>query len=239
MPERVIQEHLVTDTDPSRPLNLPIGLDPAGIEPVLYPFDSRAVHILLGKNLDVMDFLRGFSPLAAAGGVKVIALDPNSYLSDLPVENAADAEDLNSVINRLYDDYIGMRTAASESRATGTQYQLIILAGVQSVLKGLNDEEREYLREMLAQVQPAWGWAFLLCDTPQNFNDLRYAGEEQSWYNAAVSNTDGLYLGSGITSQMVLRAEGDTRILYQNIAYPLGYAVQDTVARRIQFVEEG
>ena len=236
MPERITPDILAPFLDPARPLHLPVGLDPSTIEPVFYSFESRTLHLLLGKTGDIADFLRGLVPLAVKNGLKVLALDADGFISYLTGVDVPDPSRFAEIVEGLFEECRTIRAAIDEGKPFVPTQRLIVLPSVQSLLNRLSRDSRESLQAMLEMARPEWRWTFLVCDTPQNFNMLRFSEGDKAWVMASVSTVDGLYLGGGISSQMVLHAEGE--MLHQNISFPLGYVVRDAEASRVRFVAE-
>lgn len=227
MPEHVTPEILADSLQPLYPLRLPVGLDPDSIEPVLYPFDSRTVHLLMGRDDEIRTFLSGLLPLALRGGLSMTVLAPGGGASE-------DPEQLVKELFAKCREYRALLDAGSKIPGPET---LIVLPSLQKLFGQLSEEARNNLRAMLLKARPEWKWTFLLCDTPQAFSSLRYADGDQGWFKASVSTYDALFLGAGLHAQTVLQVTGDGRGFRKERPFPEGYVVEDGIARRIRLLE--
>lgn len=235
MPETITWEDMTEYIDPARILRLPIGLDTETIEPVFYPFDSRPVHLLLGRPEDTERFLQNLLPLADRSGLEIQILD--SSFNFPGSEASADNEDISAIVKAMHMDCRKMFTENDPATIEARKHRLIVIPSVQKIWSRLDMEAMKFLRAMLdlVKTRPAWKWTFLLCDNIQNIGKLRYDPDEKSWFQSSVSTEDVIWLGAGINLQSVIQVNSSA-MLRQNIAYPLGYLIRTGNAERVHFL---
>ena len=237
MPERVTCGLLAQYLDGKEFGIIPVGLDPETIEPVYYSFNKRTVHMVLGRKTDIMEFLSALIPMFMQKGYDIVALETSNELGKLTNTSITDEKsEAGDVIERLFSECRRAKEAITQGKTLDQTPRMILIPATQDLLMNLDEESCESLRAMLERARPEWKWTFIVCDSPQSFNKLRYNDEDKIWIDASVNTENGIYLGGGISSQMMLHVEGDSRQLYQSIAYPLGYIVSDAEAKRIHFL---
>lgn len=234
MPDRISSDYLLPALNQSNPLRLPIGLDLETIEPVIYPFESRSVHLLLGNSLDIDTFLHEFYLLAqeAVPSVRILGFT-EGYGEYTPSEGL---QGLQNEIGRMFNECRRMKEENTAEKIAERERRLYLLPGLQNTLNRLDSDSGELLRAMLERARPEWRWTFLICDSVQGLSKMRYNDEDKRWFEASVSTDDGLFLGAGINRQMILQATGESRVLSQNIAFPLGYTVRNGITKRVRFM---
>ena len=237
MPERVTCGLLAQYLDGKEFGIIPVGLDPETIEPAYYSFNKRTVHMILGRKADIMEFLSALIPMFMQKGYDIVALETSNELGKLTNTSITDEKsEARDVIERLFSECRRAKEAITQGKTLDQTPRMILIPATQDLLMNLDEESCESLRAMLERARPEWKWTFIVCDSPQSFNKLRYNDEDKIWIDASVNTENGIYLGGGISSQMMLHVEGDSRQLYQSIAYPLGYIVSDAEAKRIHFL---
>ena len=234
LPERVEADSLLPLLDPERPLHLPVGLDVQTIRPVFYPFESRAVHLVMGMNWETGSLLEGLLPLAAAAGLRVTALDPEGVTEEIAGVDCVGMDRLETVVSEMYEFCKRIYPHLDDPDAIGERpRRLFVLPSPAQVLGKLSEQAVDWLRRILAKPRPQWNWTFLICGTEDELNTLKYSEE---WFKASVSTAEGIILGSA-SGQMVFQVGGDIQTLYQKITWPMGYTIRRTIPTRVQFVE--
>ena len=230
MPDHVTPELLKAYLDPQYPLRIPVGLSTAQIEPVIYPWDSRNVHLVLGQEPDVHAFLHAVSGLAVRNGLDATFLEVTG--------DRAHSEKIADTVSRMFEQCRRMKSAGTTGEPSSVPQGLILIPSWQRIVQVLDEERQEMLRAMLEKARPVWGWTFVVGDAPQNLANIRYQENDRAWFSTSVCSTEGIYLGAGITSQNILQAGGDSHMLYQNVKFPLGYVIQNGTAQRVKLVCE-
>ena len=234
MPETVNAAILQTYYDIKRPLCVPVGLNTETIEPMIYPFDSRTLHLIIGSRTDTELLLTGIIQTMHRAGMSITILD-EMFDAEGTVPDAGQKETAG-VVREMFEECKRMKTENTPEQISARKQRVFVIPAVQDVLRNLSDDDAELLRAMLEISRADWKWTFLVCDTAQNLERLRRSASDRVWMTDSAPTDEGIFLGSGINSQSVLRINGDSMAMRQVSGFPLGFVVRGGRAEKVRFI---
>lgn len=232
LPDRVSVNMLVDERVPQDPYRIPVGFETEAMRTAYLDLHARFVHVVAGIEPEMAETLCGIAELTQTGGIAVKALDPSGVLEQVEGIEHVGRADLSDHIVAMYEHCREVRTLIDAGEQPTMQDELVVIPDLAAVHAELNDERWEELTAILEKTRPEWGWRFILAGTPESFTSHQY----EDWFMRSISRGDGIYLGRGMTDQMLLQTD---RYLNAPVEYPDGYAVQTKRAVRVRFVQTG
>ena len=78
---------------------------------------------------------------------------------------------------------------------------MVFIIGISKFIDSLDDEHRNIFREIVNNNKETLKINFVFCDVPSNYKKYEY----EEWYKNNVNNSNGIWIGSGIGNQFVIK----------------------------------
>ena len=242
LPDRVTVADLEGSLRPASPWRIPVALNIRTIRPEYFNFDSRLLHLALGRPRHLAKTFNGIAALAAKNGIRVIALDPDEWMD--PVSNGENVgpDGLVEHIEKMWDFCLAVRRQMdnNETSEPGAP-TLYLIPDIGAVMKCVDESDRRRgleekdsnrtgLENMLGKIREIWGWRFVVGGTSKTIQGLMYS----DWFKNSASREDGMHFGNGITRDVL-----DFETFSGEVSgYPQGYIIREKEITKVQFVLE-
>lgn len=246
LPEYVDREFLSEYWNEKSVYDIPIGVEKNTLNVHLYPFGTQYITMALSQGKEYESF---FSAMAEMVRTKKLldltVLDPNNSLPDPTAYGKALAgpDRCEEAVSNLFDTVLARNNAYKEApdkneAVSGFEPMFVLINSVSALRSILSDESNEKLSLILEKGSADYRIAVLIGEAVKGASSYSF----EKWYKAQASNGDGIWIGSGITDQYLLKPSKTTAEMHDEITPDFGYAVRNgkciKIKRLNQYKEE-
>ena len=206
----VITLDMISDTLTSLK-SVPIGIVKESLKIYNYNFKADKATIISSNDLEncktfIKNLLNSFRKL---GNVISVLFDFEEVFEDLKPFT-------NSYCNKDYDNFIDQMLKFVDEKIANTDYNVMfIITGVEKFSDTVNSSKIEELKKKVKELDNS---NILFVDSSFKLKKLAF----ESWYTDLVVNSNGIWIGSGVQEQTVVKAS-DYNKKY-NIKIPISFA---------------
>ena len=194
--------------------SIPVGIAKLDLKVETYDFKNRFLTLITGKRLDIIAKygFNLFNMISMLPDVDVIVVDKHKFYSDKQ-RNFIYFND-NTTVNRA------------------NSFKLICFVGLDS-FKQYISENNTTIDNMLENLTKLGNYSIMILDNVQQIKSVEF----DTWYKNYVVNSEGLWLGSGISEQFVLKYNQSGNKLENNCDVNFGYVIKTGNAKFIKLLE--
>ena len=229
LPDVVDIDFLKSYINRNNPFSIPIGVEKATLNVHNYPFGDYYVNIIMSASNEYQDFVEKLSRLVGNySGLSGVVFDmPKSV--DGKTGNlifAQTAAECESEVSKLFELVLyrnnTYKTALAEGRDIEKFEKIVVFINSLSALRAiLTDKGKEKLGLILEKGTTDYNICIIIGDQSKTISGVIY----ENWYKAHGSETNGIWVGNGITQQYNLKASRVTREMREEIPDNFGYSI--------------
>lgn len=256
LPEKVTQEFLAPYAKPGDLSRVPVGVEKNSLEIAYFDFTS-VVTPLLSENMEWMGLSEQLAAVISKEcSVETIVISPVGEPSQEPeqVSFSVSAEECGQAVYDIYNTVCtrnnAYKTGLNGSGKTETYEPLVVIIRSISQLKKLLEKYEpsgdpaviediatlggsfEALQFIMSRCIKEYNVHFVVCE---NINELNNFVSEK-WYETHFTGKDGLWIGSGISSQYRLAASRKPKEFDTDIESDLGFVIRHSSAVMVKFL---
>lgn len=231
LPELVNLEFIGEYYNPVRPLIIPIGVEKSSLEVHYYPFDNSYINFILAANNEHNAFTYSLIKLISEkGNFDVTVID--SMQTFITENNSlfhyhAKVNELEECVSDLFDVILYRNNLIKEAEEKGVtveafEQKIIFINSIADLKEKLSDKGKEKLNLILEKGEIRFNCSVVISETVKKLNLLTY----DKWFKNRITQTDGIWVGSGIADQYQLKVTKSGTNLHDEITEEFGYAVE-------------
>ena len=184
----MISEHL------SSLKSVPIGMVKETLKPCIYNFKSSKGTVISSNDIEncgniIMNLLKSFKTL---GNIVSVLFDFEDVFGDLRAY-------ANSYCNKDFENFFDQIMKYIDEKIINSEYNIIlIIAGVDKFKESIPSLKINELKKKLKSIDNS---QIIFVDSGFNLKKMVF----ESWYNELVINTNGIWIGSGVGEQSVIK----------------------------------
>lgn len=229
LPDKVNIEFLCNYIDANKKLNLPIGVEKNSLNVHFYPFDAAYINMIMSSGLEYREFTSDLIVLAGTSAkINGIVFDlPKSVAADTgSMEVFATAKECEEQIAKLFELVLYRNNTYKEAidkDAEKEKYEhlFVVINSLSMLRAALTDQGKEKLALILEKGTKDYNINIVIAEQVKNIASVSF----EKWYKANVSQSDGLWVGNGITEQYQLKANKTTSEMHDDITPEFGYSL--------------
>lgn len=206
--------------------DLPVGVDKQSLDVVTHDFTSSFVNLVLSNQTEV-PFIAGLVELVSSTGDQVLWLSPGSAgTNNQSYRKITTRTDLEAVTVELFQTLVYRNNTTKDALQQGNEAPVFpkltcFIDSFTQYRQLLSDDGRDKLQVFLDK-GAGLNVHIIIIDSAENLNAFTY----EPWFKANVSLTEGIWAGSGIGEQYLLKLGKVTTEMYQEIPEDFGYVVK-------------
>lgn len=208
---------------------VPVGVVKSTLKPAVWNMEESVATLVLSQNTDELtQTAQGITEQAARRGRAVTVLDgadliEESTEADYRYISGSFTDTVEAIFSEMVRRNNTYKAAASaKEELPDFDPRYIIVTGLRSIFDGLSADGRDKLGTLMEKAQTAYHVYFILCDTEKSISSFK----ADAWYQAHVKETEGIWVGDGITDQYLLKLGRLGSALYSDIPPRFGYLVR-------------
>lgn len=260
LPERVTADFLAPYVTAGGLGRVPIGVDKRSLEIAYWDFTQKPVNLLLAANQEWQGFVRELcGQISGRGGVRTMIFAPSrkaawrSSPGDAGVRVFGDGKECVQGVREVFQLMLQRnnqyKDAVSEGKTPPVFEPLFIvvesISQLRSTLekyKGADEEKAadddtplNRLQVAMEKCDSAYGISFLIAESVNGISP--FAVEE--WYKTHINGSDGIWVGSGISSQYRISVHKKPAEADQDLGPEFGFSIKNGVAALVKLLQPG
>ena len=223
--------------------NLPIGIRKDTLEPITFDFVTNYVSVITSSSIDnAKSFINGLIQLIKKANNKIVIFDLYKLVfskSDADIiycDHDFDKQisSLNKYLSSLLTIYNKNFDVSSLKTCEDTS---IMIIGLSELFERISTENQQSFLSLIKKAKVLGKIKIMLIDNIANIKKYSY----EDWYRENVKTNSGIWIGSGISEQNIIRIPKMTKEMYNLIANDFGFVVIDGVGyltKMVQYSEE-
>ena len=254
LPERVTADFLAPHVTPGDLSALPVGVEKETLDIARYDFTRSPVTLVLAVDREWETFLPALARLTAEQGrVRTVLFTPQGDKTlppGCPVEEKVGPEACLRGVYDLFDLVLKRNNTYKDAIAAGEEpprfetvaVMIPSVAQLKSVLEGQKaggrkeaGDDTPWRRMQLAmeKCRGEYGVYFLAAESLGALTPFTAEG----WYKAQVGGSDGIWLGSGVSSQYRITVSKKPPGYAADLAADFGYTITRGAAVQVKFLQ--
>lgn len=145
--------------------------------------------------------------------------------------NAKDS--ITNVINEEHELYLKQLKEFAETKNSDINFNYILFVGIYDLYSNLNITFKKEFNEILKQLNNKDNFSLIFIDSATNIKKLEF----EDFYRNNVNNNRGIWIGNGITEQMILKCGRMPREYRETINNKIGFVIENGLIRKIKVLD--
>lgn len=209
--------------------HVPVGVSKREMSIVSQDYETSLITLALAQESSELlgPAWATAAAIACLDGVAVTVLDADDLFDGAQEQGYTCVRSgFEEAVMELSMEMVRRNNSYKASLREGTeppvfQDRVYILTGIGKLLSMLSDTGKNHLETLLEKAELHYRVRFILYDTNQGISGVTL----QPWFKRGVDQSRGLWIGSGIVGQSVLRLNHISNALYAELGPGFGYAV--------------
>ncbi len=220
--------------------NVVIGVNKEKLEIEKYNFSKNAINLICSYELENMkDFIDTFVDqitylndyeIRFINSTEIAMANPNLNKKIFTKDFDTVIQNLSDYIDKVYKTY-EQSNYSNEIIATQKKYMYIIY-GVYGFINKLSDDNKNKLAKMMKQDNEMGLVSFVFIDNPDMLKSYSY----EEWFKNGCDLTKGIWIGSGITEQSLIKIIKFDREDRLEISNEYGYIINNSKQSKIKLL---
>ena len=216
-----------------------VGVEKNSLDVATYNYESRPIHVITGLELEKMlPFLKGMmESFSSIHNQLLFVLDGEKLFAKTDVKtNYFYQKNFDKVLKsaseyilKLDEDY---QKYKDDERVKSYTHLTLFIIGVDSFLSQINASLQSF-EEMIEKGSALDKISVILVDAA----DVIKKHDFDSWYKRFNSNSQGIWVGYGLTDQYVIKLSRTPKFCYEEISNKFGYVVRNGIPIQIKLLE--
>ncbi len=240
LPDKVNEEFLNDYIDENKKLNVPIGVEKNSLHVHYYPFHSSYINMIMSSGTECRDFAADLTQFIGASiKAKGVVFDmPNTLQNSVgALQVYSTAKACEEQVSELFGTVLYRNNTYKDALEKGEKIEefddlLVIINSLSSLKACLSEQGKEKLSLILEKGTLDYKITIIIAEQVKNVSSFAF----EKWYKANVSASDGIWVGSGITEQYVLKANKTTSEMHEDITPEFGYSLIKGKSIRIKLL---
>lgn len=237
--EEFLQEYIVADEYQ----NIPVGVETNSLNISRYPFGAAYISMVVSADDRYQEFADDFTSMVEH------CLHVNGYILDgentitakvVRLKKANSKKQLDDMIEELFDMTLYRNNAYKDSLEANEEPpifepQLIIISSLLKIRQQLSETNVTKLNLILEKGEAKYGMHIILMEQSKALGTMTM----EPWFKSKVSQTDGIWIGAGVTDQYTLKATKQTSEMREMIGKGYGYVFKKGKVTKIKVLRSG
>ena len=138
-----------------------------------------------------------------------------------------------NIINDEHEVYLKQLKEFAESKNSDINFNYIFFVGIYDLYNALNITFKKEFNEILKQLNNKDNFSLIFIDSSTNIKKLEF----EDFYRNNVNNNRGIWIGNGITEQMILKCGRMPREYRETVTNKFGYVIENGIIRKVKLLD--
>lgn len=242
LPEQVDYQFVEPYIDKNS-LSVPIGVETGSLEINYFDFSKNYISFVQSENREFDSFVYALTNVfASLSDVDTVLLDPSALIAPAheKIEYLTTNKDVSSAVEKLFDTVLERHNSAKDALESGEPSPvypklLYVVSSLKDVQEQLNEEQSEKLNLILEKGSKNFNIFIVIAETSKNVSSFNY----EKWYVSNASQSDGIWIGSGVADQYYIKLNKTTSEMNEEIPASFGYSINSGKAVKTKLINDG
>lgn len=219
--------------------NIPIGIAKADLSISTFNFKDDTVSIVSALDFySSKEFLKALIKLISKVPYQVVVvIDAAKMFSKQEITNNYVNNNFDSIVEVIKTNYQKQKKTYEDNDYNDTSLQnfsktTYIILGVSNFISRISEENKTALGEALTSSKDYHVDNYILVDNSDKLKGFAY----EAWYKNSVDDSQGVWIGNGISDQYSIKLLSTPRELREEIPEGFGYVVKNGKATLVKLV---
>ncbi len=211
---------------------IPVGMYTDNLEVANYNWKDKNGHLFLTNYISNIDnFYPELLKVLANYGILAI-IDAEKVIDSSMIGNSSlEQNNYKDMIIKINSD---INYRMEQQNSNYNQVLICIIIGIKKIVDSLDKEGKDILNMMFTNATKyPDNYKFIFLDTIDSIKGVEY----ESWYKQIIDNNNGIFIGSGIDNQFVLKLSSTTKEMRSEISPNYGYIVYRGKSSKVKLLE--
>ena len=202
------------------------------LEVANYNWKDKNGHLFLTNYISNIDnFYPELLKVLANYGILAI-IDAEKVIDSSMIGNSSlEQNNYKDMIIKINSD---INYRMEQQNSNYNQVLICIIIGIKKIVDSLDKEGKDILNMMFTNATKyPDNYKFIFLDTIDSIKGVEY----ESWYKQIIDNNNGIFIGSGIDNQFVLKLSSTTKEMRSEISPNYGYIVYRGKSSKVKLLE--
>lgn len=241
LPEQVNLEFIQPFVN-EQSLMIPVGVETESLEVSYLNMSKQYISCVYAEGKDYTAFISMLGYMSAAmANINTTVIDSENQLKHYDKANylfskKSISEGIDTLFATVLERHNTIKDAENEGKEI-PQYPLevVIISSLYALKEQLEEKENEKLALVLEKGSQKLNVRIIIAESAKCIASYNF----EKWYKTNISQTDGIWIGNGITDQYYLKLTKTTSEMTQEISNQYGYSVKAGKAVKVKLIYEG
>lgn len=241
LPDQVNKEFVESYVEKNS-LLVPIGVETSSLEVNYFDLNKNYISFIQSDSKDYIHFMSSFlEVLANMVEFKTIVFDLDESLQKCEGVNVlANKKSVIDGIDRLFDTVLTRHNSIKDAEEEGRDIpmydtEIYAFMSLADMREELEEEQAEKLTLILEKGSKKLNIVIIIAEVSKLISSYSF----EKWYKSNASQSDGLWIGSGIADQYYLKLGKTTMDMGEEMSREYGYSVKNGKATKVKLLNEG
>ena len=223
--------------------DIALGINKNDLSDVIYDFSKVKINLFTSQDTSLFEtvlspiiyqfiYKKAFTNIVINAEDLVFNDDIKKYTNY--VDNNFDGI-FNTIVKYL-DDSTAKYTASNNDKNVfnGVPKINCIIVGLTSFMNKLSQENQGKMAELFKNISGISLINFIVVDTVDKLKKLNF----ESWFKDNINNSEGIYIGNGLSDQMLINVSKRIPEMKEEVPYNFGFIIRKGIPIYIKFVEK-
>ena len=223
-------------------LVIPVGVETESLEVSYLNMSKQYISCVYAEGKDYTAFISMLGYMSAAmANINTTVFDSENQLKHYDKANylfskKSISEGIDTLFATVLERHNTIKDAENEGKEI-PQYPLevVIISSLYALKEQLEEKENEKLALVLEKGSSKLNVRIIIAESAKCIASYNF----EKWYKTNISQTDGIWIGNGITDQYYLKLTKTTSEMTQEISNQYGYSVKAGKAVKVKLIYEG
>ena len=220
--------------------SIPVGIAKDNLSIVSYDYAENGVSLITALDVyEGREFYKCLiSMIERLDGINTIVLDAAKMFNKDEFKSDYYNSSFDSVVEKIITNYKKQKEVYEannydERSLKDFKSNVYLLFGISTLFERITPEIKNSLCEVLATAKEYGKDKFIIVDSTEKLKEFSY----DEWYKKAIDDSEGIWIGNGISDQYSLKLLSTPRQLREEIDEGFGYVVKNGKATLIKIVQ--
>ena len=149
-------------------------------------------------------------------------------------------KEVSAAVEELFDIVLERHNTIKEAQESDSEYPeyptlVYVISSLKDLQEQLTEEQAEKLSLILEKGSVKLNIYILIAETSKNVSSFNF----EKWYVGNVSQSDGVWVGSGVADQYYIKLNKTTSDMNEEMSTAFGYSINSGKAVKIKLINDG
>ncbi len=224
-------------------LSIPIGVETASLEINYFDLSKNYISFMQSESREYDGFVSTLSTvLSSLSDLDTTIIDAANLTDNVSssAKYLSSKKEVSAAVEELFDIVLERHNTIKEAQESDSEYPeyptlVYVISSLKDLQEQLTEEQAEKLSLILEKGSVKLNIYILIAETSKNVSSFNF----EKWYVGNVSQSDGVWVGSGVADQYYIKLNKTTSDMNEEMSTAFGYSINSGKAVKIKLINDG